>query len=64
MPKKYHATGVIEFDMWVEFDEDEIPAGMDEWEYARMLADYGSWQQEEWPSGDFRVCDVYIRETH
>ena len=43
--------------MEVEFDEDEIPAGMDEWDYAHELAEYG--QYEEQPNGgDFRIYDV------
>ena len=42
--KRYTAVGVMEFDMFVEFDEDDIPAGMDEWEYARHLADHGQWE--------------------
>jgi hypothetical protein len=47
----------MEFDMFVEFDEDDIPAGMDEWEYARHLADMGQWEEEA-HGGDFRICDV------
>jgi hypothetical protein len=30
--------------MWVEFNASDIPAGMDEHDYARHLADMGSWQ--------------------
>lgn len=55
--KKYTAVGVMEFDMYVQFDEDDIPAGMDEWEYARHLADMGQWKEEA-QGGDFRICDV------
>jgi hypothetical protein len=55
--KKYTAVGVMEFDMYVEFNEDDIPVGMDEWEYARQLADEGAWK-EEINGGDFRICDV------
>ena len=55
--KRYTAVGVMEFDMFVEFDEDDIPAGMDEWEYARHLADHGQWEEEA-HGGDFRICDV------
>ena len=29
----------MEFDMFVEFDDNDIPADMDEWQYARHLAD-------------------------
>ena len=62
MPKKrYTAGGVMEFDMFVEFDEDDIPAGMDEWEYARHLADMGQWEEEA-QGGDFRICDVMENE--
>jgi hypothetical protein len=59
--KKYIAVGVMEFDMFVEFDEDDIPAGMDEWEYARHLADHGAWEEEA-HGGDFRICDVMENE--
>ena len=62
MPKKkYIAVGVMEFDMFVEFDADDIPAGMDEWEYARHLADMGQWEEEA-QGGDFRICDVMDNE--
>lgn len=57
MPKKYRATAVMEFDMYVEFDADDIPAGMDEWEYAQHLADMGSYLEEP-NGGAFRICDV------
>jgi len=57
MSKKYIAIGVIEFDMYVEFNEDDIPAGHDEWEYAHKLADMGEWI-EEINGGDFRICQV------
>jgi hypothetical protein len=59
--KKYIAVGVMEFDMFVEFDEDDIPAGHDEWEYARHLADMGQWEEEA-NGGDFRICDVMENE--
>jgi len=59
--KRYTAVGVMEFDMFVEFDEDDIPAGMDEWEYARHLADHGAWEEEA-NGGDFRICDVMENE--
>lgn len=59
--KRYTAVGVMEFDMFVEFDEDDIPAGMDEWEYARHLADMGQWEEEA-HGGDFRICDVMESE--
>ena len=57
--KKYIAVGVMEFDMYVQFDEDDIPAGMDEWEYARHLADMGDWSEYQ-HSGDFRIFDVQL----
>jgi len=57
MPKKYRATAVMEFDMYVEFDADDIPAGMDEWEYAQHLAEMGSYIEEKF-GGDFRIVDV------
>ena len=59
--KKYIAVDVMEFDMYVQFDEDDIPAGMDEWEYARHLADHGAWEEEA-HGGDFRICDVMENE--
>ena len=59
--KRYTTVGVMEFDMFVEFDEDDIPAGMDEWEYARHLADMGQWEEEA-QGGDFRICDVMENE--
>lgn len=52
----------MEFDMWVEFNASDIPAGMDEYDYARHLADMGSWHEEEALSGDFRIYDVSLIE--
>ena len=59
--KRYTAVGVMEFDMFVEFDDSDIPADMDEWQYARHLADEGVWEEEA-NSGDFRICDVMEEE--
>ena len=59
--KRYTAVGVMEFDMFVEFDESDIPADMDEWQYARHLADEGVWEEEAC-GGDFRICDVMESE--
>ena len=61
MGKKYRAVAVMEFDMFVEFDEEDIPAGMDEWEYAHYLAEYGDFEQEP-NGGDFRIYDVQEHE--
>jgi hypothetical protein len=49
----------MEFDMWIEFDESEIPAGMDAWEYAHHLAVMGEWSEYE-NAGDFRIYDVQL----
>jgi len=62
MGKKYLAKGTMEVDMYVEFDADNIPAGMDKFEYARHLADLGQWKNEEPYSGDFRVYEVDLIE--
>ena len=46
MPKKrYTALAEMSLAYEVEFDEDEIPAGMDEWEYARQLAEQGAYTE-------------------
>ena len=37
-PKRYLGKAVMEFDMWVEFNASDIPAGMDEYDYA--VADF------------------------
>ena len=57
-PKRYLGKAVMEFDMWVEFDADDIPEGMDEHNYARQLADDGCWKEEDGLSGDFRIYEV------
>ena len=44
-------------DIEVEFDEDEIPAGMDEWEYAHHLAEQGAYIECE-NGGDFKIYEV------
>lgn len=59
--KRYLAKGVVEYDIWVEFDASEIPAGLDEYKYARDLlswTDMKKWHEEEPLSGDFRVTSV------
>ena len=59
--KRYTAVGVMEFDMFVEFDDNDIPTDWDEWQYARHLADEGVWE-EEIGGGYFRICDVMEEE--
>ena len=46
MPKKYTALAEMSVAMEVEFDESEIPAGMDEWDYAHHLADMGAFVEK------------------
>ncbi len=55
--KRYTALAEMSLAYEVEFDEDEIPAGMDEWDYARELAEQGAYTECE-NGGDFRICDV------
>ena len=62
MDKKYLAKGTMEVDMYVEFEADAIPAGMDEFEYAHHLADLGHWKNEEPYSGGFHVHEVDLIE--
>lgn len=57
MPKKYIALADMNIGMSVEFDETEIPAGMNEWDYARHLAEMGEFV-EEYCGGEFRITDV------
>ena len=57
-PKRYLGKAVLEFDLWVEFSADDIPEGMDRYEYARQLAEDGGWHGEDPLSGEFRICDV------
>tara|TARA_R100001460_G_scaffold64215_1_gene104422 strand:- start:348 stop:545 length:198 start_codon:yes stop_codon:yes gene_type:complete len=57
-PKRYLGKAVLEFDMWVEFDSDDIPEGMDSYDYARQLAENGGWKEEDPLSGEFRICEV------
>ena len=57
MPKKYKVLADLEIAHEVEFDEDEIPAGMDEWDYAHELAEMGAYR--EVPNGrEFVICDI------
>ena len=57
MPKKYTALAEMSVAYEVEFDESEIPAGMDEWEYAHHLAEQGAYIECE-NGGDFKIYDV------
>ena len=55
--KRYKALAEMSLAYEVEFDEDEIPAGMDEWDYANELAEQGAYTECE-NGGDFKVYDV------
>ena len=55
--KKYTALAEMSLAYEVEFDEDEIPAGMDEWEYAHHLAEQGAYVEQP-NGGDFKIYDV------
>ena len=58
MPKKrYTALAEMSLAYEVEFDEDEIPAGMDEWDYAHDLAEQGAYTECR-VGGDFKIYDV------
>ena len=57
MPKKYKALAEMSVAMEVEFDESEIPAGMDEWDYAHQLAEMGDFVEKR-NGGDFLICDI------
>ena len=57
MPKKYKALAEMSVAMEVEFDESEIPAGMDEWDYAHHLAEMGAYVEKKF-GGDFSIYDV------
>jgi hypothetical protein len=57
MPKKYTALAEMSVAYEVEFDESEIPAGMDEWDYAHHLAEQGAYIECK-NGGDFKIYDV------
>lgn len=61
MPKKYIGKATMSIDMFVEFDETEIPLDMDEHSFAEFLAHSGEWQEEP-ASGDFRIYEVMALE--
>lgn len=43
-PKKYTALASLEYDMWVEFTDDDIPEGTTPLRYAQQL-EYSKWQE-------------------
>ena len=57
MAKKYRGIATMSIDMFVEFDEVDIPLDMDEHSFAEFLAHTGEWQGEP-ASGDFKIYEV------
>lgn len=57
MPKKYKALAEMSTLFAVEFDEADIPAGMDEHDYAQQLAEMGDYR-EVTHSGEFKIYEV------
>ena len=57
--KKYIVLADMSIAMKAEFNESDIPEGMDEWEYANQLAEEGAFTECE-NGGDFRICDVVL----
>jgi hypothetical protein len=57
MTKKYRGVATMSIDMFVEFDEVDIPLDMDEHSFAEFLAHTGEWQEEH-ASGDFKIYEV------
>lgn len=57
MAKKYRGIATMSIDMFVEFDEADIPLDMDEHSFAEFLAHTGEWQEEP-ASGDFKIYEV------
>ncbi len=57
MAKKYRGIATMSIDMFVEFDEVDIPLDMDEHSFAEFLAHTGEWQEEP-ASGDFKIYEV------
>jgi len=57
MTKKYRGVATMSIDMFVEFDEVDIPLDMDEYSFAEFLAHIGEWQEEP-ASGDFKIYEV------
>jgi|TARA_B110000977_G_C10996225_1_gene461972 hypothetical protein len=61
MTKKYRGVATMSIDMFVEFDEVDIPLDMDEHSFAEFLAHTGEWQEEP-ASGDFKIYEVTALE--
>lgn len=57
--KKYIVLADMSIAMKAEFNESDIPEGMDEWEYANQLAEEGAFTEVE-NGGDFSVYDVVL----
>ena len=45
MTKKYRGVATMSIDMFVEFDEVDIPLDMDEHSFAEFLAHTGEWHK-------------------
>jgi len=57
MIKRYKALAEMSTVFTVEFEDTEIPAGMDEYAYAQHLAEMGEFQELD-HLGEFKIYEV------
>ena len=57
MTKRYKAYADVSSVFTVYFDESDIPAGMDEYDYAQYLAEMGEFIEQP-NSGEFDIYNV------
>ena len=61
--KRYRALATVSTDLEYEFDEDEVPEGMDVWEYVKDHVDGGDFTEVDHVYGhDWNLYDIVEEE--
>ena len=62
--KRYRALATVSTDLEYEFDEDEVPEGMDVWEYVKVYVDGGDFTEVDHYYGhDWNLYDIVEEES-
>ena len=62
--KRYRALATVSTDLEYEFDEDEVPEGMDVWEYVKAYVDGGDFPEVDHYYGhDWNLYDIVEEES-
>jgi hypothetical protein len=62
--KRYTALATVSTDLEYEFDEDEVPEGMDVWEYVKDYVDGGDFTEVDHYYGhEWNLYDIVEEES-